>query len=83
MKFDPKIRRLSDPGVGILLLFLGVFALITFYYGLHYLAAAEAAVLVILLVRSRKKQQAQPVEEIPEETPEDSPNEPQNETKNE
>ena len=41
------------------------------------------AVLVILLVRSRKKQQAQPVEEIPEETPEESRNEPQNETKNE
>ena len=34
MKFDPKIKRLSDPGTGILLFFLGVFALITLYFGL-------------------------------------------------
>ena len=52
MKFDPKIKRLSDPGVAILLFFLGAFALITLYFGLPYLAAAEGAVLVILLIYS-------------------------------
>ena len=70
MKFDPKIKRLSDPGTGILLFFLGVFALITLYFGLPYLAAAEAAVLVILLVfsilarRSREKKLTAYTEEL-------------------
>jgi len=49
---DPKIKRLSDTGMGILLLFLGIFALVTLFFGLPYLAAAEGAVLVILLVYS-------------------------------
>ena len=49
---DPKIKRLSDTGMGILLLFLGIFALVTLFFGQPYLAAAEAAVLVILLVYS-------------------------------
>lgn len=49
---DPKIKRLSDTGMGILLLFLGIFALLTLFFGQPYLAAAEAAVLVILLVYS-------------------------------
>lgn len=52
MKMDPKIKRLSDTGMGILLLFLGIFALLTLFFGQPYLAAAEAAVLVILLVYS-------------------------------
>ena len=52
MKMDPKIKRLSDTGMGILLLFLGIFALVTLFFGLPYLAAAEGAVLVILLVYS-------------------------------
>ena len=52
MKMDPKIKRLSDTGMGILLLFLGIFALVTLFFGQPYLAAAEAAVLVILLVYS-------------------------------
>ena len=70
MKFDPKIKRLSDPGVGILLFFLGVFALITLYFGLPYLAAAEAAVLVVLLIysifarRSREKKLTAYTEEL-------------------
>ena len=50
MKPDPKIKRLSDSGVGIMLFFMAVFAAITLYYGLYYLAAAEAAVIVVLLV---------------------------------
>ena len=70
MKFDPKIKRLSDPGTGILLFFLGVFALITLYFGLPYLAAAEAAVLVVLLIysifarRSREKKLTAYTEEL-------------------
>ena len=49
---DPKIKRLSDTGMGILLFFLGVFALVTLFFGLPHLAVAEAAVLVILLIYS-------------------------------
>ena len=52
MKFDPKNNRLSDPGLGILLLFLAAFAAATFYSGKVLLAAAEAAVFVILTVYS-------------------------------
>ena len=70
MKFDPKIKRLSDPGTGILLFFLGVFALVTLYFGLPYLAAAEATVLVVLLIysilarRSREKKLTAYTEEL-------------------
>ena len=50
MKSERDLKRLSDPGLGILLFFLLVFALITLYLKQTYLAAAELTVFVILLV---------------------------------
>ena len=52
MKSERDLKRLSDPGLGILLFFLLVFALITLYLKQTYLAAAELTVFVILLVYS-------------------------------
>ena len=50
LKSDRDLKRLSDPGLGILLFFLLVFALVTLYCRQTYLAAAELTVFVILLV---------------------------------
>ncbi len=50
LKSERDLKRLSDPGLGILLFFLLVFALITLYLKQTYLAAAELTVFVILLV---------------------------------
>ncbi len=52
MKTDPKIRRLSESGMAILLFFMAVFALLTAWRGELLLAAAEGTVFVILLVFS-------------------------------
>lgn len=50
MRSNKNLRRLSEPGVGIHLLFLVLFALATLYFGMVYLAAAEGAVIVVLLI---------------------------------
>ena len=49
MRNKNNLQKLSEPGVGIHLLFLIVFALATLYFKMYYLAAAEAAVIVILI----------------------------------
>ena len=50
MKSNKNLKRLSEPGVGIHLLFMVFFALATLYFRMVYLAAAEGAVIVVLVV---------------------------------
>ena len=50
MKSNKNLKRLSEPGVGIHLLFMVFFALATLYFRMYYLAAAEGAVIVVLVV---------------------------------
>ncbi len=70
MKTNKNLKRLSEPGVGIHLLFMLLFALATLYFRLYYLAAAEGAVIVVLLVytliarRIKEKQLAAYIESV-------------------
>ena len=50
MKTNKNIRRLSEPGVGIHLFFMVLFAAATLYFKQYMLAAAEAGVILVLLV---------------------------------
>lgn len=52
MKNNNNFRRIAEPGSGIFLLFLAIFALIAAAFGNYYLAAAEGTVFVVLLVYS-------------------------------
>ena len=68
------LKRLSAPGVGVALSFLLLFSFATLYYGLYYLAAAEAVVVLVLAVytvisrRFRDKRLAAYVESVAYET---------------
>ena len=70
MKSNKNLKRLAEPGVGIHLFFLIAFALATLYFRMYYLAAAEGAVIVILLIyaliarRVKEKQLAAYIESI-------------------
>ena len=70
MKSNKNLKRLSEPGVGVYLMFMVFFALATLYFRLYYLAAAEGAVIVVLLVytliarRIREKQLAAYIESV-------------------
>ena len=50
MKNSKTVRRIAEPATGLYLLFLALFALGAFAFRVYYLAAAEAAVFVVLLV---------------------------------
>lgn len=50
MKSKQNIRRLSEPGVGIHLFFMVLFAAATLYFKQYYLAAAEGGVILVLLL---------------------------------
>ena len=50
VKTNKNIRRLSEPGVGIHLFFMVIFAAATLYFKMPMLAAAEAGVILVLLV---------------------------------
>ena len=70
MKSNKKIRRLAEPGIGIYLLFLALFACASLAFRQYYLAAGEGAVFVVLLIfalvvrRKREKQLAAYIESI-------------------
>ena len=70
MKSKQNVKRLFEPGIGIYLLFLVLFAAATLYFRSYYLAAAEGAVIVILLIytiiarRARAKQLAAYIESV-------------------
>lgn len=70
MKSDKNVKRLWSPGTELYLAFMVLFALATLYFRLYYLAAAEGAVIVILLIyalivrSTRKKQLAAYIESI-------------------
>lgn len=69
-KYERKLKRLAEPGVGIHLFFLIAFAAATLYFKQYYLAAAEASVIVVLLIysliarRIKERQLSQYVESI-------------------
>ncbi|MBR3475325.1 MAG: DHH family phosphoesterase [Oscillospiraceae bacterium] len=52
MKTNKNIRRLSEPGVGVYLFFMILFALAALYFKMYYVAAAEGGVILVLLVYS-------------------------------
>ena len=52
MKNNKSIKRLSEPGVGIHLFFMILFAAATLYFKQYFLAAAEGGVILVLLVFS-------------------------------
>ena len=60
MKTNKKIKRLAEPGIGIYLFFLALFAAASLFFRQYYLAAAEgvifAALLVYALVVRRRKE---------------------------
>ena len=70
MKTNKNIRRLSEPGVGIHLFFMVLFAAATLYFQQYMLAAAEAGVILVLLVyafiarRVREKQLSAYIESV-------------------
>ena len=70
MRNKNNLQKLSEPGVGIHLLFLVVFALATLYFKMYYLAAAEGAVILILVAyaliarRVKEKQLAAYIESV-------------------
>ena len=52
MKNNKSIKRLSEPGVGIFLFFMILFAAATLYFKQYLLAAAEGGVILVLLIFS-------------------------------
>ena len=70
MKSKMNLRRLSEPGVGIHLMFMLLFAAATLYFRMFYLAAAEGAVVAVLSVytliarRIKEKQLAAYIESV-------------------
>ena len=70
MKSNKKIKRLAEPGVGVCLFSLLVFAAASLFFRQYYLAAGEGAVCVVLLVyslvvrRSRENQLTAYIESI-------------------
>ena len=70
MKTNKNIKRLSEPGVGIHLFFMVLFAAATLYFELYTLAAAEGGVILVLMVyaliarRVREKQLAAYIESV-------------------
>ena len=70
MKSNKNLKRLSEPGVGIHLMFMVLFALATLYFRMYYLAAAEGAVILVLIVyamiarRIKEKQLAAYIESV-------------------
>lgn len=70
MKNNKSIKRLSEPGVGILLFFMILFAAGSLYFKQYLLAAAEGGVILVLLVfaliarRVREKQLSAYIESV-------------------
>ncbi len=70
MKTNKNIKRLSEPGVGIHLFFMILFAAATLYFELYTLAAAEGGVILVLIIyaliarRIREKQLAAYIESV-------------------
>lgn len=70
MKTNKNIKRLSEPGVGIHLFFMILFAAGTLYFKQYMLAAAEGGVILVLLVyaliarRVREKQLSAYIESV-------------------
>ncbi len=70
MKTNKSIRRLSEPGVGIHLFFMILFAAATLYFKQYMLAAAEGGVILVLLIyafiarKIREKQLAAYIESV-------------------
>ena len=70
MKNNKSIKRLSEPGVGIHLFFMILFAAATLYFKQYFLAAAEGGVILVLLVfsliarRVREKQLSAYIESV-------------------
>ena len=68
------IKRLCEPGVGIHLFFMVLFALAALYFKQYLLAAAEGGVILVLLVyaliarRAREKQLSAYIESVAYET---------------
>ena len=70
MKTNKKIKRLAEPGIGIYLFFLALFAAASLFFRQYYLAAAEGVVFLVLFIyalaarRSREKQLSAYIESI-------------------
>ena len=70
MKSNKSVKRLAEPGIGIYLFFLALFALATLYFKLYYLAAAEGSVFTVLLIyaliarRTKEKQLSAYIESV-------------------
>ena len=70
MKSNKSFKRLSEPGAGIHLFFMILFALGTLYFKQYLLAAAEAGVILVLLIyaliarRAREKQLSAYIESV-------------------
>ena len=70
MKNNKSIKRLSEPGVGILLFFMILFAAGSLYFKQYLLAAAEGGVILVLLAfaliarRVREKQLSAYIESV-------------------
>ena len=70
MKNNKSIKRLSEPGVGIHLFFMILFAAATLYFKQYFLAAAECGVILVLLAfsliarRVREKQLSAYIESV-------------------
>ena len=67
---NKKLQRLAEPGVGMYLFFLVLFAAASLFFGQYVLAAAEAGVILLLLIysqivrRRRARQLAAYIEEV-------------------
>ena len=70
MKSNKSFKRLSEPGVGIHLFFMVLFALAALYFKEYLLAAAEGGVILVLLAysliagRAREKQLSAYIESV-------------------
>ncbi len=70
MKPNKSLKRLSEPGAGIHLFFMLLFALAALYFKQYVLAAAEGGVILVLLLfaliarRAREKQLAAYIESV-------------------
>lgn len=64
---NKNLKRLAEPNARLYLFFMTVFAAVTVFFGMYWLALAEAAVVIMLLIYAlvvRKKRQKQLVEYI-------------------
>ena len=61
MKNSKNIKRLSEPGVGIHLFFMILFAVAALYFKQYLLAAAEGGVILVLLVYGSGKSSSRPI----------------------